>query len=184
MGGGGGPSLTPPNISVHFLSAAMSDEVRWCVCMWETECVCVCGRLGKYQGQQTGLQCVNTQHQQLPSSTLFNKCVFPALRWWLAHRWRTLEDLQRKKRVATIYVCMCVGARALWAPLVVFLFNRESNWLKVVGRIMLFLNCASCSILKESNTFFWPAKSMNKKRLVLAEHCANVLRGRRKEERE
>lgn len=41
---------------------------------------------------------------------------------------------------------------------------------------MLFLNCASCSILKESNTFCWPAKSMNKKRLLLAEVCASVLK--------
>lgn len=56
--------------------------------------------------------------------------------------------------------------------------------MKVVGRIMLFLNCASYPILEESNTFCWPAKSMNKKRLVLAELCASVLRERKKEKRE
>lgn len=48
--------------------------------------------------------------------------------------------------------------------------------MKVVGRVMLFLNCASCSVLKESNTFSWPAKSTNKKRLVLAKLYASVLR--------
>lgn len=48
--------------------------------------------------------------------------------------------------------------------------------MKVVGRVMLFLNCASCFVLKESNTFSWPAKSTNKKRLVLAKLYASVLR--------